>query len=140
MTTLQQKLFISLGSALTFALVNLPQTYKITNNFLPINLYNIFTNCPTKEGLLVHALIFFVLTFLSMGNPTQKTGIKLKHTIYGTLIFFLISSPAVYSFVGSILGEQFANSDGCPTTLGVLTHAAVYCAALVGVMFLPERD
>lgn len=140
MATLQQKLYISIGSALLFAFINLPQTYKLTNNLIPLNLFNEATNCPTAIGLIVHALVFFVLTFLSMGNPYEKTGIKLKHTIYGTLIFFLISSPAVFSLVGSILGNQIADANGCPTIMGVGLHAIVYCMALVAVMYLPNQD
>lgn len=140
MATFQQKLYISLGSAALFALVNLPQTYQLTDSLLPLNLYNSITGCPTGVGLIIHAIVFFVLTFLSMGDPRNKTGIKLKHTIYGTLIFFLISSPAVFSLVGSILGNNIADSNGCPTLVGVLLHAVVYCAALVGVMYLPEGN
>ena len=138
MATFGQKLSISIKSALLFAVVNLPQVYKLTDSVLPINLFNSGTNCPTNTGLLVHAIVFFVLTFLSMSFATARLGIKLKHSLYGTLIFFLISSPAMYSFVGSVLGDQFADSNGCPTMLGVVLHAAVFCAALVGVMYLPE--
>ena len=138
MTTFQQKLIISLGSALVFTAVNLPCTYKITNNVL--HTFNATTNCPTNLGLLVHAVVFFLLTFLSMGNPLINSGVKLKHTIYGTLIFFLISSPTVYSFVGSILGPHFADVNGCPTLYGLLLHALVYCLVLVAVMYLPEKN
>ena len=72
------------------------------------------------------------LTFLSMGDPNKKTGIKLKHTIYGTLIFYFLSSSAMYSLTGS--------KNGCPTLWSVLLHAVVYCALLVGLMYLPERN
>ena len=136
MATLNQKLTISIFSALLFTLVNLPQTYKLTNSLLPYNLYN---NCPTNIGLIVHTIIFFILTFLSMGNPSINTGFKLKNTIYGTLIFYLLSSPAMFSFVGSILGTSISNSNGCPTLLGIGLHALVYCAILVGVMYLPDN-
>lgn len=139
MATLEQKIRISLGSAALFALINLPQTYKLTNKLLGVDLYNSSTNCPTNSGLILHSLVFFALTYLSMGNSSADDGIKLKHTIYATLIFYFLSSPAMFSFVGSILGSQVADSNGCPTTFWVLLHAAVYCAALVGVMYLPDR-
>lgn len=139
MATFEQKLSISVGSAATFALVNLPQVYQFTNSFIP-GLYNTSTRCPTNLGLIVHAIVFFVVTFLSMGKPREKTYIKLKHTIYGSLIFFFISNPATFAFVSSVLGRQFADANGCPTLLGIFLHAAVYCAALVGVMYLPEAN
>ena len=137
MATFQQKLFISLGSAALFALVNLPQTYRLTDSILPLNLYNQETNCPTAAGLVIHAIVFFALSFLSMRNSSVDTGTKLKHSLYGTLIFFLIASPAMFSVVGSILGNWVASPAGCPTLTGVLLHAVVYCMALVGVMYLP---
>lgn len=139
MANFMQKLSISLGSAGLFTIVNLPQTYQFTNSLqlLPQPLYS--NGCPTNVGLIVHTIVFFVLTYLSMGDPTERTGIKLKHSLYGTLIFFLISSPAVFSLVGSLLGEQYADSNGCPTLTGVGLHALVYCVALVAVMYLPEK-
>jgi hypothetical protein len=127
-----------MGSAALFTLINLPQTYKLSNSILPLDLYNSNTNCPTGTGLLVHAIVFFALSFLSMGNPSQDTGFKLRNAIYGTLIFFLISSPAIFSLVGSVLGNWVADTNGCPTTMGVCLHAVVYCVALVGVMYLPD--
>ena len=140
MSTFQQKLMISLGSAALFTVINLPQTYRLTDSILPLDLYNSNTNCPTSVGLIIHAIVFFVFTFLSMKRADVRSGIKLKHSIYGTLIFFLVASPAMYSVVGSLLGNQFADTNGCPTTMGILLHAAVYCAALVGVMYLPEGN
>lgn len=140
MSTSSQKLAISIGSGVLFTLINLPQTYKLTNGILPLDLYNNNTNCPTSIGLLVHAIVFAVLTFLSMGhdNSYENTGFKLKNTIYATLIFFLISSPTVFSLVGSVLGNWVADANGCPTTMGVLLHSVVYSLALFGVMYLPS--
>ena len=137
MSTFQQKLRISLGSAALFALINLPATYKLTNNLLPFNLYNETTNCPTSTGLLVHTVVFFLVTLVSMSGAYIDQGTKIKHSLYGSLIFFFISSPAMYSFVGGLFGSNFADFNGCPTLYGVLLHAFVYAAALVGVMYLP---
>lgn len=135
MSTFQKKLQISLGSAVLFMVTNLPQTYKITDKILPWK--TITKGCPTHLGLLTHTLVFFIITFLSMGNVKINPGIKLKHSLYGTLIYFLLSNPATYSFVGSLFGQQFSNRKGCPSVLGVLLHSIVYCAFLVAVMYLP---
>ncbi len=72
-----------------------------------------------------------------MGNPSEKFGVKLKHTLYGTLIFYLLSSPAIYSVINSVAGRQVADVNGCPTLQGVLLHALIYCVVLVVVMYLP---
>ena len=138
MATFGKKILISGSSALLFLLVNLPQVYKLTGNILSLNLYN--ENCPTNTGLIIHTLVFFALTYISMGKSDINSGIKLKHTIYGTLIFYLISSPAMFSFISSVFGNQYANMNGCPTMDGLILHGLIYCIALIGVMYLPEGN
>lgn len=133
MSTLQDKLYISIFSAFLFALVSSPYTYKLTNNV--VNTYS--NNCPTYNGILLHTLVFFILTFLSMWRSNESNELKLKFSIYGTLIFFFIASPAMFGLTGSIFGDSIAHQ-GCPTMWGVLLHALVYCIALFGVMYLPE--
>ena len=134
MATLNQKLLISAGSAFLFTLINLPQTYKITNSLTDLNLYN---NCPTNIGVIIHTIIFFTLTFLSMSNANANVGTKLKHSIYGTLIFYLISSPPVFALINTILGDQYADINGCPTLKGVMLHSLIYFIILVLIMYLP---
>lgn len=142
MATFNQKLSISLASAGLFALINLPCTYNITNklsnDLLKTSLYNTESNCPTNMGLIVHALVFLLITYASMYNTRQPEGIKWKHSIYGALIFYLVSSPAVYSLINKVLGKRFSSDEGCPTKEGVILHSLVYAAILVGVMYLPE--
>lgn len=135
MATFQKKLQISAGASFLFLIINLPQTYNLTNKLLPWRTTQ--NGCPTHLGLLTHTLVFFIITFLTMGNAKVKTGIKLKHSLYGTLIFFMLSNPATYSFVAGLFGNQLANN-GCPTLKGVLLHTVVYCAFLVAVMYLPN--
>lgn len=146
-TNLIDKIKISIFSSIIFFIVNLPQVYKITNGFLGNKIYDTLTNCPTKLGLLAHSSAFFLLTFLSMLLPLfgkndkkddgKKLGHKIKHSLYGTLIFFFLSSPAAFSIVGSFLGSQYSNKNGCPTLKGILLHSAIYCVSLILVMFLP---
>ena len=150
MATLNKKVMISLNSALLFVLVNHPnllsfgprtvgavgKKFGITGNSQGSTDYKSVI-CPTNVGLLLNALYFFTISYFSMGGTKVKKGIKVKHALYGTLIFYLVSSPALYSVVGSILGNTFASKSGCPTLYGVLLHALVYCCILVGVMYLP---
>ena len=100
-----------------------------------MNLYQ--NQCPTPSGVLLHVIFFFVITFLSMKNALLDTGVKLKHTIYGSLLFFFLSSPPIFIFIRNFLGPRYANSAGCPTTIGVFVNAILYCVALVGLMYLP---
>lgn len=139
MSTLQEKLIISVFSAVLFALVNLSQTYNLTRKITGINTYDSVTGCPTGSGLLLHTVVFFILTFLSMWNSPVSNGLKVKFSLYGTLIFYFLASPTMFALTGYIFGPRIANSHGCPTTLGVLLHAVVYCAALTGVMYLPPE-
>ena len=140
MASFGDKFRISAGSAVLFALVNLPQTYRFTDSLLPFNLYNQSTGCPTSLGLLFHTVVFVLISYLTMGgrgSSSLDSQIKLKHSLYGGLIFFLVSSPAMYSLTSSLFGPEIASRSGCPSTMGVLVHAAVYCAILVAVMYLP---
>jgi hypothetical protein len=139
MASFNQKLSISAGSAFLFALVNLPMTYKFTSGLTGLGLYNAATKCPTSLGLIVHALVFFAISYFSMGNAASK-GIKIKHSLYGTLIFFLLSNPATFKLVNNILGGGVADSAGCPSLFGIVLHALVYCAVLVAVMYLPSGN
>ena len=45
MATLEKKLIISLGSAILFLEMNLPQTYKLTSKLTNLNLFNFDSNC-----------------------------------------------------------------------------------------------
>ena len=139
MSSFQEKLIISISSAVIFLLVTLPHVYKTTSSLTSLNLFDSVTGCPTSMGLLLHTFVFFVLTYLSMWNAPHSPGLKLKFSIYGTLIFYLITSPAMFSLTGSIFGSSIATPNGCPTVSGVVLHSLVYCLALLGVMYLPPE-
>jgi len=136
MTTLTQKLSISAFSTLLYLFVNSPYSYEWTDKIF----YGTYTKkgCPTKKGIIIHTALFFILTLLSMGNIYKKTSFKLRNAIYGTLIFFFVASPAMFYLTSYLLGKGVTTKDGCPTHLGTFIHAVVYCATLVGVMYLPE--
>ena len=136
MATLEKKLTISIGSAILFLGMNLPQTFKLTSKLTNLNLFNFDSNCRTNLGIVIHFLLFFGVTFLTMSNSNTSTGVKLKHSIYGSLIFYLISSPAFYS----ITNKLFNINNDCLNNINVVIHSVVYCLALVGVMYLPEEN
>tara|TARA_B110000971_G_C19598688_1_gene315112 strand:+ start:121 stop:546 length:426 start_codon:yes stop_codon:yes gene_type:complete len=140
MSTLNQKTLISLQSAFTFMKINSPSTYKFISKITKLNLYDSEKGCPTQLGLIVHTLIFFAISYFSMYKSGAENGIKIKHSLYGTLIFYFISSPAVFSVVRKILGDKLSTNEGCPSKLGIFVHSIIYFLALIGVMYLPSGD
>jgi len=61
----EKKLLISFLSALVFLIVAHPQTFKIMRNLVGTWVSN-KDGCPTKSGLLLHALVFMIVTYLMM--------------------------------------------------------------------------
>ena len=131
MATLEQKVKISLGSTGLFFLLNSPNSYKFVSNILNTNLVE--DNCPNHLGIFINTLIFFVFTYISMGDPFENSLFKLKNTTYGSLIYFLISSPTIY-----YLSNKMLNFKDCRNTVSLLVHSAIYFIILVGVMYFPE--
>lgn len=58
----QQKAIISAISALTFFIISNPQMYILTRGLLSPGLASP-NGCPTMLGLLVHSLVFFLITW-----------------------------------------------------------------------------
>jgi uncharacterized membrane protein YwzB len=137
MSNILQKLQISLSSAALFTFMNMSSTYKLTDSLLDNKLLDSVTKCPNFAGIIIHTIVFFVLTFFSMQGSEVNIFTKLKHTIYGTLIYFFVSNPVTYKLVASLFGNWVADSNGCPTDIGVFLHTIVYLMVLFGVMFLP---
>lgn len=139
MSSLKDKIFISLLSAAVFVVVNLPQTYKLTDKVLPFDTWSESDKSPTDLGRVAHTLVFFSLTLLSMLKSDQDMMVKVKHSLYATLIFFAMSSktfsgltkPVVKKLVGS---DYEIEDDSVPL---VLYNASLYFVALVAVMYLP---
>lgn len=61
----EKKMFISLMSAALFYIVANPQTFLIMKGLSGLNLAN-SVGCPTGMGLLIHALVFFLVTWALM--------------------------------------------------------------------------
>jgi hypothetical protein len=137
MSSFYEKLGISVFSAIIFAALNLPVSYELTRK-----LHDGFVDasgCPTSKGILIHTIVFLVISFLLMGNPLEEPLLKLKYGIYAALLFFLFSSPVMYSVTSALTNGLTAAENGCQTNMGVVVHAAIYALALVGLTYLPDK-
>lgn len=73
MADLKKKLLISLLAVVIFLIVSLPVTYKLTNMALgKIIAPTSVDGCPTTYGLIVHTVVFFLLTLATMYIPWGK--------------------------------------------------------------------
>jgi uncharacterized membrane protein YwzB len=133
MSTFNDKIKISIGSGVLFAIMNIPQI----QSFLGSTLFNSNTNCLTNYGIIIQVLIFAIITFFTMGKSSLDTLTKIGHTTYGSLIFFFVANPVTYKLISSLLGAWVSNSNGCPTIQGALLHTIVYIGILTGVMYFP---
>lgn len=65
-----------------------------------------------------------------------STGLKVKFSLYSTLLFFLVANPVTYRFVDSIVGGVAI--DGCPTSFGFMLHSFVFFLLSFAIMTLPR--
>jgi hypothetical protein len=72
------------------------------------------------------------LTVAAEGFSGRDSTMKWKYTIWTTILFLLIANPYTFKMVHKLLGKvvYIANRDGCPTTSGLLVHAAVFALIL----------
>ena len=134
MSSFEKKLEISISSSIIFLIINSPATYKLTSKLTNLNLFDFSSNCRTNLGILTHTLLFFIITFLTMKNSNIDFGIKLKHSIYATLIFYFISSPSIFSIINNLTN---INND-CISNIGTVIHSIIYCLSLIAIMYLPN--
>jgi len=92
--------------------------------------------CAEQTKILVLTLIFGVISFLSMGKSKIDVNRKLRHSIYGALIFYIISSPAMHIVINTLLGDEYSSEQGCPTMRGLILSAVIYCLFLIFMMQL----
>ena len=133
MTDLNKKLEFSGLGALVFLVTSLPMLYSYTNRYWEVD-----GNCPMYKTKLFHTFVFFVLNLIVMHFfSSLDYGLKVKYSIYGALVFFLLSSTEMYNLTNNFVSTSDA---GCPNTTGIVLHAVVYGAVLVGLMSLPKDN
>lgn len=123
MVSLAQKAAISAPAALLFLALNSPFAYQLSN-VLP-GPATVVGPCPTAWGIVLHSLVFFMITYLTMGGRTPAR-VKAERSLTATLLYFVFSSKELYSLTGAV----------CPSWSQILLHSLLYFAALIGVMYL----
>ena len=76
MVSQRQKMMISIMSGLLFFIVANPETFKLVRRILG-GWVSSPTGCPTVSGLVVHAIVYFLLTWALMNmkqNRESATG------------------------------------------------------------------
>ena len=68
----QKKILISVFSGLIFLLLSKRDTYILTNSILSRwGVITAVSGCPTMVGVLIHTLVFILITWLSMREPDE---------------------------------------------------------------------
>jgi hypothetical protein len=94
--------------------------------------------CLNIENHFSQTLLFALIALLAHTSNSVNISIKLKHTLYGTLLFYLISNSELYQITNKILYNNILGIDNCPTNVGIIIHSIIYIIALVIMMYLPE--
>lgn len=146
MATILGKLLYSILSVGLMLAVSNKNTYNLVDKIMGGDGIIILNDCPTFKGHLVHTVIFFILIFammisFNMGKSEENkrsAWLLVKYSFYGTLIFSIVTSSELYKLIGNLTNGITANSNGCPTTSGLLLHSLIYLLVLFGVMFFPK--
>lgn len=119
-----------------FLALNLPQVYQSSGALSGFP--GVPAGCPSAQTRLLHTVAFFAVTYLI--NKYHKKGSDnkqmLRYSLYGALMFFILSSPELYSVTDSLV-RSVVNVDmgsvGCPNLTGVLVHTLLFALFLVAV-------
>ena len=79
------------------------------------------------------------LAMHSINIMSDSSCMKWQITLFSAFIFIIVVNPVTYKLtqrlLGGILGK-IADPHGCPTTVGLLLHTAVYILLVRGSMDL----
>ena len=68
-----KKLLISIFSGLIFLVLSKRDTYILTNSiFSQFGISTAINGCPTMAGVMIHTLVFILVTWLSMREPKKQ--------------------------------------------------------------------
>jgi len=65
--------------------------------------------------------------------------VRLFYSFQAALVFLIVSSPILYTFVQSIFGKLFTVAvKGCPTIAGLILHSVVFALVVYVIMLVQE--
>lgn len=79
-----------------------------------------------------------------MSSCSQSTSTILYASASAIVPFLLVSLPATYKLVRKLAGglgfnpDSIANSEGCPTGVGLILHSAVFFGLVLGLMLISK--
>jgi hypothetical protein len=131
------KIMSTVMSSLVFVLVAQPKLYSVTNKY-----FNVNSMCPTNKTKLLHTVVFFCIIFAMITYNkdkqlvlTEKSKLYAKWALFGSLIFFLLSSTEMYTLTQSI--TKIKNIE-CPDLHAIIIHSVVYGIILYTIMNVHE--
>ena len=67
--------------------------------------------------------------------------LKVKYSLYSTLVFFIFANPETFRIVHGLLGSTIPiiTSAGVPTPAGFFVHAFGFFITMLGLMMLPNE-
>jgi hypothetical protein len=64
-------------------------------------------------------------------------GKKVKYSFYSAILFFFLSSPALYQFIQNFYGDKLnMSNNGCPNYNGMIVHTILYFIIILFLMIL----
>ena len=60
------------------------------------------------------------------GGAKKSDLVKAKYSFYSALVFFLLSNPETYQLTRKLFGGAIAGEGGCPKSLGLFLHMAIF--------------
>ena len=116
-----------------FFVLSLPQLYAKTESFMGDS-----GECPSMKTRLLHALAFFVITYLltKYADSEANKSHLVRYSLYSSLGFVVLSSPELYKLTGSVLGKLSSNlsakmgSDCRPSMTGIALHSVIFALFL----------
>ncbi len=73
------------------------------------------------------------------GCNGEKQQEKFIISVISGLTFFIVANPETFRLVRRVLGPAIATPTGCPSTLGLLVHTAVFILIVWGMMNLQNK-
>ena len=74
------------------------------------------------------------------GFSMNQFLLKVKYSLYSTLVFFIFANPETFRIMHSLIGKTvpIITSAGVPTPSGFFIHSFGFFITMVGLMMLPS--